>query len=447
MKHSVRDRFCPPLLLALAIGCALEGAPAQAHELYNEGETILNADLEALFAAIRSGENYALMGNRDKGSSSWREGYIKYGLSGSQGLGGNGTLYGAFNLVSSGTWGDGDAAGITEGSERRTDVEDAYLGWRSGGLFPWLGEDGVDISGGRQMIVVGDGFLVQGDPVNFGDVDLGADFDRGGAYYLAARKAFDQTAALRLGGSEGWRGDLIWLKSDNRAQAETELAIATLEHVAEPGTLGLTWIRGLDVNQRFAEIMGLEERDGMDTVSLRGSGSLGVENLNLAGEYVTQDKDSGRENAWYLEGSWTFADVAWAPTATYRYSRFSEAFDPLFYGFSRGYGTWFQGEVAANYSGPFNSNSKVHHIGLKATPRENLALGALYFDFDTLDTDRGNLGGRELDFYVEWMVNDHLLISPLIGFYQPDRSAERSGLQLGGDSTNTYLQLLVGTFF
>ncbi|MHC6225453.1 alginate export family protein [Pseudomonas sp. X10] len=430
-----------PLALALLLGTA------HAHELYNQDGSVLNADLEALFGIFHSDESYDVAGNRQPGSSAWREGYIKYGLSGSQALAGNGTLYGAFNLLSSGTWGDGDAAGLTLGSERRTAIEDAYLGWRSGNLFPALGEDGIDISGGRQVLTLGDGFLIQGDPVNLGDVDLGANFDRGGAYYLAARQAFDRTAVLRLGGSEGWRGDLIWLKSDNHYQADTALAIGNLEHISEAGTFGLSWIHGLDVDQRYAAIMGLEERDGMDTVSLRGRSSLGVKNLEVAAEYVTQDKDSGRENAWYLEGAWTFSEMPWTPTATYRYSRFSEAFDPLFYGASRGYGTWFQGEVAANYAGPFNSNSQVHHLGLKATPRENLTLGALYFDFATLDKDRGNLGGRELDLYLEWMVNDHLLISPLIGFYKPERSADNGGLQLGSRDTGTYLQLLVGTFF
>ncbi len=325
--------------------------------------------------------------------------------------------------------------------------DSAYLGWRSGDLFPALGKDGVDVSAGRQTLTLGDGFLIQGDPVNLGKVDLGANFNRGGAYYLAARKAFDRTAVLRLGGSEGLRGDLMWLKSDNHYQADTELAIANLEQVGEAGTLGISWIRGLDVDRRYASILGLQERDGMDTVSLRGRGSLGVKDLEVAAEYVTQDKRSGRENAWYLEGAWTFSEVPWSPTATYRYSRFSNAFDPLFYGASRGYGTWFQGEVAANYAGPFNSNSQVHHVGLKATPRENLTLGALYFDFDTLDKARGNLGGRELDLYVEWMVNEHLLISPLLGFYKPDRSADNGGLQLGSSDTSTYLQLLVGTFF
>lgn len=433
--------------LALVLASAFAAAPLQAYELYNQGDSVLNADLEAVFGLMHSQENYAQFGNRSAGSSSWREGYIKYGLSGSQGLGGAGSLYGALNLVSSGTWGDGDAAGFTEGTERRTDVEDAYLGWRSGDLFPALGENGVDVSGGRQKVVVGDGFLINGDSLNFGDVDLGDDYDRGGAYYLAARKAFDQTAVLRLGGDKGWRGDLMWLKSDNRAQAETELAIATLEHVGEPGTLGLTWIRGLDVNQRYASPF-LAERDDLDTVSLRGAGGLGVENLNLAFEYASQDKERDREDAWYVEGGWTFADLPWSPTATYRYSRFSEAFDPLFYGFNRGYGTWFQGEVAANYAGPFNSNTQVHHAGLKAAPLENLTVGALYFDFDTLDRDfTPDFSGRELDLYVEWMVNDHLMISPLLGFYQPERSAENGGVQLGGDDTNLYSQLTVATFF
>lgn len=434
-----------PLPLALLLTTALQTATA--HELYNLNGTVLNADLEALFGIFHSDESFNQAGNRQPGSSAWREGYVKYGLSASQALTDRGTAYGAFSLLSSATWGDGDAAGLTLGDERRTAVEDAYLGWRSGNLFPALGEDGIDVSGGRQVVTLGDSFLIQGDPVNLGKVDLGANFNRGGAYYLAARKAFDRTGVLRVGGSQGWRGDLMWLKSDNHYQADTALAVGNLEHVGDIGTVGLSWIRGLDVDQRYARIMGLEHRDGMDTYSLRGRGSLGVKDLEVAAEYVTQDRTGGREDAWYVEGNWTFSALPWSPTATYRYSRFSEDFDPLFFGMSRGYGTWFQGEVAANYAGPFNSNTQVHHLGLKAKPRDNVTLGALYFDFDTLETEQGNFGGREIDLYLEWMVNDHLLISPLVGFYTPERSADNGGVQLGGRDTGTYLQVVVGTFF
>ncbi|WAG76796.1 alginate export family protein [Metapseudomonas furukawaii] len=430
--------------LAFLIGTA---GQVGAYELYADDDTHLNADLEAVFGLFHSQENYALTGTRNEGSSSWREGYVKYGISFDQGLSGAGTSYGAFNLLSSATWGDGDAAGFSDGSERTTKIEDAYLGWRSGALFEVLGEDGVDLSFGRQNIRVGDGFLINGDALNLGKGLADGEFNRGGAYWLAARKAFDQTAVLRLGGKDGLRGDLMWLKSDNRAQAKPEMLVGTLEHVSDAGTLGLTAIDIRDIDEEYASPF-QAERDGMKTWSVRGQGNAGVENLFLSGEYAWQDKkDAGKEDAWYLEAGWTFSDVTWSPSVSYRYSRFSENFDPLFFGFSRGYGTWFQGEVAANYAGPFNTNTQVHHVAFKVSPLENLSVGALWFDFNTLDRDLGNTDGRELDLYAEWAVNDNLIVMPVVGLYQPDRSAAEGGTQLGGDDSNLYSQLVFVTLF
>ncbi|MGQ7818954.1 hypothetical protein ACUTAH_25330 [Metapseudomonas furukawaii] len=430
--------------LAFLIGTA---GQVGAYELYADDDTHLNADLEAVFGLFHSQENYALTGTRNEGSSSWREGYVKYGISFDQGLSGAGTSYGAFNLLSSATWGDGDAAGFSDGSERTTKIEDAYLGWRSGTLFEALGEDGVDLSFGRQNIRVGDGFLINGDALNLGKGLADGEFNRGGAYWLAARKAFDQTAVLRLGGKDGLRGDLMWLKSDNRAQAKPEMLVGTLEHVSDAGTLGLTAIDIRDIDEEYASPF-QAERDGMKTWSVRGQGNAGVENLFLSGEYAWQDKkDAGKEDAWYLEAGWTFSDVTWSPSVSYRYSRFSENFDPLFFGFSRGYGTWFQGEVAANYAGPFNTNTQVHHVAFKVSPLENLSVGALWFDFNTLDRDLGNTDGRELDLYAEWAVNDNLIVMPVVGLYQPDRSAAEGGTQLGGDDSNLYSQLVFVTLF
>ena len=430
--------------LALLIGSATQ---ASAYELYADDDTHLNANLEAAFGLFHSRENYATSGSKKEGSSSWREGYVKYGISFDQGLAGAGTGYGAFNLLSSATWGDGDAAGFTNGSERTTKVEDAYLGWRSGQLFEALGEDGVDISFGRQNISVGDGFLISGDALNLGDGLADREYNRGGAYWLAARKAFDQTAVLRLGGNEGLRGDLMWIKSDNRAQAKPEMLVGTLEHVSDTGTLGLTVIDIRDIDKQYASPAQLG-RDGMKTYSVRGQGNAGVENLFLSGEYAWQDrKTGGKEDAWYLEAGWTFSDLPWSPSVNYRYSRFSESFDPLFFGFNRGYGTWFQGEVAANYAGPFNSNTQVHHVAVKVSPLENLSIGALWFDFNTLDRSLGNFDGRELDFYAEWAVSDNLIVMPVVGLYQPDRQASQGGTQLGNDDSNLYSQLVFVTQF
>ncbi|WP_259754749.1 alginate export family protein [Pseudomonas sp. GCEP-101] len=438
-----------PALLALLVAGA---GSASAYQLYATDDTHLNADLSATFGLFHSQERYTMSGTLDEGSSSWQEGFVKYGLSGDQKLGGTGTAYGAFNLLSSATWGDGDAAGFSDGSERTTRIEDAYAGWRSAGLFPVLGEDGIDLSFGRQNIVVGDGFLIDGDALNLGKGVADGEFNRGGAYYLAGRRAFDETAVLRIGGKEGWRGDLMRLKSDNRAQAKSELYVATLEHVAQAGTVGLTYIDVNDIDEQYASPAQLARQD-MKTYSLRGTGNAGVENLFLSGEYAWQDKrhtDNGAssdENAWYLEAGWTFSDVAWKPYVSYRFSRFSEGYDPLFYGFSRGFGTWFQGEVAGNYAGPFNSNTRVHNIGAKVSPLENVSVGLQWFDFHTLDTDLGNTDANELDLYAEWAVNEHLMIIPLVGLYQPKKSAAEGGTQLGNDNSNLYSQLLFSTTF
>lgn len=435
---------------AVLLSMALLPFTSGAFELVRDGRAELNADLEAALGLFRSGESYAQLPGTP-GGRTWQEGYARYGLSGSYELGSESSFYGAVSLLSSGTWGDGDAAGFTIGTERRTALEDAYIGWRSGDLIAALGKDGLDLSAGRQTFMIGDGFLVYGDAESFGKgfdqlatagIAPGS-LDRGGAYYLAGRQAFDDTAILRLGGKQGARGDAFWLKSDNRAQAKTELAGLNLEYASERyGSLGLTYLRGLSVDQAFAEFLGLSQRDGQETFGIRASGSAGVENLSLSGEYVHQDNGSaGKDRAWYLEAGWTFAGTAWKPNIGARYSRFSTGFDPLFYGLSRGYGTWYQGEVAGNYAGPFNTNADIGHLYLTLQPLPGVSVGALYFDFRTRDKALENLNASELDLYAEWAINDRFSVSPLIGLYRPEKSAREGGVQLGDASTNLYAQV------
>lgn len=420
-------------LSAILVGSVIAAASnsASAYNLYNEGGTEFNLDIEAALGLFSSKESYATLGNTKSGRSTWQEGYIKYGFSGSQVLGNSNTaIYGALNLVSSATWGDGDAARFTKGDESKTNLEDAYLGWRSGNLIPALGEDGLDFSVGRQNFMIGDGFLINGDALNHSD--------RGGAYWLAARKAFDNTAILRIGGSEGVRADLFWLSSDNEFQFETELAGINVEYGIPEGTFGATYIQGLDTGP------GGKHRDGQDTFSLRYQGNAGVENLFLSTEVVNQESgnSSNTANAWYVEAGWTFANALWSPSVNYRYSTFDDGFDALFFGFSRGYGTWFQGEVAANYAGPFNDGGDVHSLTVTAAPTEMLSFGAVFFNFSNTAGGSGALDGKEIDLYAEWVVTPNLILSPLVGFYTPDNSDAKGGTQLGNNDTNVYGQLM-----
>jgi hypothetical protein len=438
-----------PLLPLVAI-CTL-ASQAQALEVYNEndGKTVLNANLEAAYGWFSSEKNYLGDPGRVPGKMRWQEGFAKYGLSGATEKIGVGTVYGGLSAVSTGSWGDGDAGGITAGNERRTALEDAHVGWKSGDMFPALGTDGVDFSLGRQVITV-DGFLITDDGFApgsaFNPIEGVTDgrFNRGGAYYLAPRLAFGNTAVLKLGGTEGLRGSLMWLKSDNPGQAKTGVAVATVDYTTPIGSLGSTYVRGLNVDERYA-FGNLMERKGMKTYSIRGQGNAGVENTDFAFELARQEKRSGSQKAMFLEAAYTFADAPWTPTVSYRYARYSKGWDFLFQG---GYRRRLQGEVGVNYAGSVGPNTQINDVLVSVQPTEKLTLNAMLFGYRQL-SDRADmdLSGREVNLSLDWMVTDNVTISPLVGIYKPKRHLGNGGIQSGSASTNTYLQLIVWTTF
>ncbi|MCB1954031.1 MAG: alginate export family protein [Rhodocyclaceae bacterium] len=429
------------LMAALLAGVAGHGA-ATAATLYEQDGTTLGLGIDGMAGVFSTSEDYL-----GEGGKTWQEGFLHALLSGTTAAAG-GELYGGFGLIAQGTWGDGDAAGLTDGSERKASVEDAYAGWRSdGGVW--------DLSVGRQQFQLGDGFLIAGDRINLGKglEPLGVKVDRGGAYYLAAQKSFGNTAILRVDPAGPLRGDAFWLKSDNPYQQDTELAGLNLELVSEGlGTLGLSYMKVLDVKQGAG--LGLwDQRDGMRVTSLRGQGSLGVDNLLLLAEYVDERGGStavkNDANAWTVEAGWTFADLAWSPTANFRHARFSadkpgttenEAFDPLFFGLSRGLGTWFQGEVASNYAGPANSGNRVDRLEFSVTPREDLTVFAQLWKFEPVG-QAPDLAGRELDLFAFWQIDEHLTFVPLLGVYEPTGSDVKAAQ--GNDDRNLYLEAVV----
>lgn len=413
-------------LALLASGGQMLAGEAGAWELYSKGQSNLNLNLEAGYGWFSTQRSY--YAGKD-GRSTWQEGYVKFGVTGQGELGQESAIYAGASVLSSGTWGDGDAAGFTTGTERKTAWEDLYVGWKSGNLIPWLGKDGMDISVGRQRLAIGDGFVVDDDIFNYGD-GFGKAFDRGGAYYLSPRRAFDKTVVMHVGGDSGLRGDLAWAQSNNMAQSNTSFALANIEHISKAGTYGFMYLRGLGVrdNDTFAY---MSERNGMNLYNIRASSNVGTENFALSGGYVWEDKKTPG-SAGYAQADYTFSSASWKPKLTYRYSRFSQHYDPMFYGFSNKSGAWWQGDVAGSYAGPFNSNAEVHHFGVNMQPLESLSVGALLYDFRTLDTrNAANLDAREIDLYLSWTFAKHYTLMPLIGYYDPSSTAN------GGNGTQT----------
>ena len=422
---------------------ALAGPAAAQTTVYEAGGFTLDAGVglglgyftvqDANFGAGQLGT-----GERDV---SWLEGYVAPTLDATLALG-TGSLYGGVRVVASVTRGDGEPIGLTANEPERIDIDSAFVGWRSGTTFANLGEDAIDISGGRQNFMVGDGFLI---------ADGNTNGSKEGTYWFNPHQAWANSAILRFN-TNPIRGDVFWLRRDSDPQDfvfTDSLAGINLEYVDEKlGTVGGTFYQVVDTQNGPAI-------DGLKTFSLRGQGTpiAAVPDLFLAGEFAWQRNDfTGGDiesEAWYAEVGYTLSQVAWSPKLTYRYAHFSgddpntantaEGFYNPYYGMVRGWGTWFQGEISGEYMFA-NTNLNSHMIMAGVAPLENLFVSAAYFRF-TLD-EPGAFGvtsddvGSEYDIYVDWIINDNIMVSAVAGLFKPD---DGGNAVFGGTNDDTKL--------
>ena len=337
-----------------------------------------------------------------------------------------GHTYALVSVVGALTRGDGDAtSSLAPQSARSTPsdapqhaaLEDAVIGWHSGNLFAdSLGEDAIELSGGRQSFVLGDSFLLGTGVVN--------GFGRA-AFYLQPRASFDSAAILKLNlspvraklfhlenrvdqdlmrGFDQPKTDFFGLdialfeaseeepapKASGEKQARTAAqAVQTTRVKKEVPDL---WSAGFD----FLHVYNADSnpgtfsfppgepspmlsiygnRNGLNVYSgyLAGSFFKFDPNIRFHSQFVLERNDSvdRRVNAaaWYVEPGYKFSTLPWTPQLNLRYAHFSgdpnpndrlkQSYDPLFTtGGDRGFGSWFLGEIFGQYISP-NSNLDV----------------------------------------------------------------------------------------
>lgn len=334
--------------------------------------------------------------------------------------------------------GDGDAGGYTDGGDGSITLEQLYAGWRSGALLAdTLGEDTLDLSVGRQDFHVGDGFLIQ---------DGNFDSEGEGAYWLGPRTDFSFAGLARVDTSPAG-GQLFFLRGD-ADRGHSELVGANLDlalgdyGLGEDGTLGAMYLQIVDVDARFEAGT---PRDGMQVATLRlndlrvpGFWDFGI-HAQSAHEFGSGQNVDFDAQAFYVEPFYEFSTLPWTPTLAYRFAWFSgdadpddderRDFDPLFYDYSRGWGTWVQGEITGEYL-LFNSNQVNHMVHLAAYPTDEIGIGALYFHFDLEEKNYFGTPVGERDFadevnlYVDWTLNDNVYLGALYGVAFPGDAAE-----------------------
>jgi hypothetical protein len=443
---------------ALAVTLVLAGARvAGAMELLERNGLTLSLDIEAGAAGLLTENTNFGLGRIDlrsgdvSGDAQWGEGYIKPALSLEYGSDAAGVFYGGLSGVGSLTVGDGDAGGFTDGGDKKISLESLYGGWRSGALLTdSLGEDALDLSAGRQEFQVGDGFLIW---------DGNFDTEGDGAYWLGPRTAFEFAGLARINTSP-LGGQLFFLSADHD-QGDTELVGVNLDYglsdlgLGDESVLGGMYFQITDVAARFdAEV----PRDGLQVASIRLNDVRvpGFQDAGLYAEYAKQFGDGDDVDfdaqAFYVEPFYDFSWLPWSPRLAYRFAYFSgdpdpddedrEDFDPLFYDESRGWGTWVQGEIVGQYL-LFNSNQVNHMVHLSATPLEPVSIGALYYHFDLAEDNYFGTPVEDKDFadevnvYVDWTVNDNLLLGALSGVAWPGSAAE----EVFGEDDPFYLLL------
>ena len=168
-------------------------------------------------------------------SDNWMEGFVKGGFSLTHKLEGGSELYGALTGVGERTY--NAPPPLVGGEASSFDVEDAYIGWRSGTSLG-LGENAVDFRIGRTQYKLGHGFLVY---------DGGGEGGTRGGFWSNARKAWEFAAIGRVS-VKHHRLEAFYLDREDVPERETGTRLAGLNYelsLGESTTLGATWVHAL----------------------------------------------------------------------------------------------------------------------------------------------------------------------------------------------------------
>ena len=350
-----------------------------------------------------------------------------------------GRVSGVYSMTAAGP--DGP---VCSGSDTNSDytLESAYLAWKSGDLFPELGHNALEFSGGNQNYQVGDGLLFW---------DGGQDCSGRGANWLSPRKAFRETGIARLN-LKHFTFEGAHLKYNDNPDTHTRLGAGRIEYVTDDW-----YMEHLKLGFMYFHIYEseTETRDGMDGIYVYHEATplRSLPDLTYKASFVREDntESSGLTTAygWSAGAAYKLSKLPWTPQLGYRYASFSgggtRAFDSLFTGLPD-WGSWFQGELLGEYV-LSNSNLNSHQVRLTLKPNDVLTLNVIYYKF-LLDHHEQGFGltpsrvsrslADEVDFIADLAVTNWWSITATLAVAHPSNGFEEA---VDGSSTwvNGYL--------
>jgi hypothetical protein len=353
-----------------------------------------------------------------------------------------GRVSGVFSLTTSGP--DGPVCNGNENTTSEYTFESGYLAWQSGNLFPDLGFNAVELSGGNQNYQVFDGLLFW---------DGGQDCGGRGGNWLSARKAFEETGLLRVQ-IRNALFEAVHLKYNDHPDTGTRLAGARIEYVTDD-----LWLEHLKLGVMYFNIYGSEvaTRNGMEGVYVYHEATPlpFLTDLTYKASFVRESnsQSSGLTSAyaWYVAPAYQISQLPWTPQISYRFAYFSggtnHAFDSLFTGLPD-WGSWFQGELLGE-TVLSNSNLTSHQVRLTLAPHEKLKLNLIYYKFLLDDKDQafGLAPARvehaladEVDIIADIALTNWWSITTTLGIAVPDKGF-RQAVNGGATWINGYVYM------
>jgi len=413
------ERLVPGAALLLACSAAHAGYTVEKGDLKAElGVSLGSAALftrNTNFGAGRFDVRSLEVTDED---ANWQEYFVTPSAKLNYSLSPDFSLVGAASAVAAATRGDGDAAGLTNGSDDSIDVEELYAGFESQG---WR------FTAGHQKFMIGNGFIVMN-----GNLDI---FDDG-AFWLAPRAAFRNSGVLRYD-TDAYSVQGFSLETDTHMGGYRMNGVNVDYYLGERSMLG-AMAMGVQSDNNSAA------RDGMRVYSVRGLGLNlpSLPDLTLSGEYAIQtgsgDGVDYGANAWFAEAEYVFSAFESRPRIGYRHSYFSgddnlgdntqKTWDPLAKGYVD-WGTWVVGEITGNYL-LNNSNEVVDQVWVKADLSPTMGIGAIHYDFKLDEANlfgapvAGKDFGNETTLFLDWYPSESILASIAYSRVSPGKAAE-----------------------
>jgi hypothetical protein len=388
------------------------------------------------------------------GSSAWVEGYVEPGIGGIFQLSDWPVYpYGAVSYLISGSAGHDI---YNSGTRGHGDFEKLYAGM----LWNLPRENAlVDVSIGKQVYQVRDGFLLSKIPVS-------TSIGERAALFLGPRLTSENTALFRARAfGFGLDAFLIEPSEIDEIATDTRLAGVNLQYQFSNWDAAFTYFYVPETKSAYRTPDGRRlTREGLRTFnpSLSMTKLFGLDGSWFKAEYAFQDHEDFdmSAHAGYVWGGYQAQHLPWRPSFSYRWSKFTgddpdtrtfERFDPLFSG---GLGNFLPGIVFSKVYK--NANLTTNRATFSVKPAGNLEFILDYFHHRA--DERNNLGGigplqtlaskdigQEVTLTGFHYIGKNLFFQGIASVGIPGDAVERA---LGGDADNWYtLQAALYMFF